>query len=176
MRITSLLLFGLLLSGTTLAQAPPKITKATVAFRIKNAGLNVNGTFGGFQGVLLFDPASPEKGSLTASVDAATVDTGIKLRNEHLRKPEYFDVAAHPRISLKSTRLAAKGGNAFTGTFDLTMKGNTRAVTIPFTFVNGQFDGSFVIDRRDYGVGKNSLIMGDNVTITIQVQTAATPQ
>jgi polyisoprenoid-binding protein YceI len=172
MTMKPILLFfiTLLINGLAVAQLPLKITKATVSFRIKNAGLNVNGSFGGFQGTLLFDPANPAKSSLTASVEANAVDTGIKMRDDHLRKPEYFNVAAHPRISLKSTSITAKGGNAFVGTFDLTLKGTTRPVTIPFTVSNGQFDGSFTIDRRDFGVGKNSLIMGDNVTITIGVK------
>ena len=170
----TLLIFCLtvLMSGFAVAQQALKITKATVSFTIKNAGLNVNGSFGGFQGTLTFDPANLSRSSMTASVDANSIDTGINARDNHLRKPEYFEVAKFPLISLQSKSIVAKDGDAFEGTFDLTLKGRTRSVIVPFTVQNGQFTGSFKIDRRDYGVGGNSLIMGDTVTIKIQVQTA----
>jgi polyisoprenoid-binding protein YceI len=171
MKQLTTLLIALLTSAFTLAQTPLTVSKASVAFKIKNAGLNVNGSFGGFQGTLAFDPANPAAGQLTASVDANSINTGINSRDNHLRKPEYFNVAQYPRISLKSTRITAKNGGTFEGMFDLTLKGRTRSVAIPFTFSNGLLTGTFQIDRRDYGVGGNSLIMGDIVTITIQVET-----
>ncbi len=170
MKTTLLTLLGVLVGLVAAAQTQWKPGTATVSFRIKNAGLTVNGTFGGFQGQLFFDPANPEKSTLLASVDAKTVDTGIGLRNDHLRKKEYLDVASFPRITLKSTRITARGNGMYTGTFELNLKGVTRPVSFPFTCTNGTFDGEFKIDRRDFGVGKNSLVMGDEVTITIHVQ------
>ncbi|OIN57506.1 YceI family protein [Arsenicibacter rosenii] len=175
MKTSLLTLLGIVAGFVATAQTQWKPTTASVSFRIKNAGLAVNGTFGGFQGQLLFDPANPEKSVLIASVDAKAVDTGIGLRNDHLRKKEYLDVASFPRVTLKSTRITAKGNGMYTGAFELSLKGVTRPVSFPFTFTNGTFDGGFIIDRRDFGVGKNSLIMGDEVTITIHVQSVPVP-
>lgn len=156
------------------AQTLWKPTKAAVTFTIRNAGLNVEGSFGGFMGELNFDPKAPEKGQLSASVDASTIQTGISMRNNHLRKPEYFDVANHPRISLKSTRLMRQSGNAYEGTFALTLKGTTRTVTIPFTVVEegdkATFSGQFTLNRLDYKLGGKSLLMSNEATVKLYVQ------
>ena len=67
---------ALLLSLSAVAQPNWKATKAKVTFKIRNAGLNVNGSFDGLTGNLEFDPAAPEKARLSASVTAKTVDPG----------------------------------------------------------------------------------------------------
>ena len=175
---TFFLALGLLLNLSAFAQPNWKTTKATVTFKIKNAGLNVDGSFDGFVGNLMFDPAMPEKAQLTASVDAASLDTGIGMRNNHLKKTEYFDVATYPRISLKSIKVEKKGANTYLGTFALTIKNTTHNVMIPFTVTQtgivAQFAGEFVINRRDYAVGGRSLLMGNDVTISIAVQAQST--
>ncbi|MBC8154174.1 MAG: YceI family protein [Bacteroidetes bacterium] len=178
MKNTLLLAFGLLASLSAAGQPNWKTTKASVTFTIRNAGLGVDGSFAGFVGNLMFDPAAPEKAQLSASVDAGTLETGINMRNNHLKKPDYFDVAAHPRITLKSTAVQKKGATSYIGTFALTLKGTTRTVTVPFTVnqtgTTAQFAGEFPINRRDYGVGGKSLLLSDNVTIRIEVQSQST--
>lgn len=177
-KLTFLLALGLLLSLSAVAQPNWKTTKATVTFKIKNAGLTVNGSFGGFMGNLVFDPAMPEKAQLTASVDVATLETGVGMRNNHLKKEDYFDVEKYPRISLKTMRIDKKGSNVYEGTFAVTLKGITRNVTIPFTVTQtgmmAQFAGEFEINRRDYKIGGRSLLMGNDVTISIAVQAQST--
>ncbi|GAB3710983.1 hypothetical protein GCM10027592_48130 [Spirosoma flavus] len=172
------LVLGILFSLSVVAQPNWKTTKAAVTFKIKNAGLNVDGSFGGFSGMLVFDPAMPEKAQLSASVDAATLETGVNMRNNHLKKEEYFDVAKYPRINLKSTRIEKKGATAYLGTFALTIKETTRTVMIPFTVTQtgmiAQFVGEFVINRRDYDVGGRSLLMGSDVTINLSIQAQST--
>lgn len=175
---TLFLVFGLLMGLSAVAQPNWKTTKAAVTFKIRNAGLTVNGSFDGFMGNLVFDPAMPEKAQLSASVNTSTIDTGIGMRNNHLKKEEYFDVANHPKITLKSTHIEKKGANAYLGTFALTIKGTTRNVTIPFTVSQtgtiAQFGGEFEINRRDYNVGGRNLLMGNDVTITIAIQAQST--
>ncbi len=178
MKNQSLWLGLLLLTALpALSQSAWKVTKPAVTFTIKNAGLNVDGSFGGFVGTLLFDPARPETAKITATVETATLNTGVGMRDNHLKKTDYFDVAAHPRISLTSVSVEKKGGTTYSGVFDLTLKGTTRRVTMPFTFTqtgnNGTFSGSFSINRQDYKVGKSNLFLSDNVTISISVQAQA---
>jgi polyisoprenoid-binding protein YceI len=157
-----------------LSQTTWKPTKAAITFSIRNAGLNVDGSFGGFTGTLLFDPARPETGKLSGTIETASLSTGLGLRDSHLRKAEYFDVAAFPRISLTSVSIENKGGNNFSGVFDLTLKGTTRRVTVPFTFTQqgktGQFSGSFTINRLDYKVGKSNLFLSEKATVSLAVQ------
>ncbi len=170
--------FGCLLALSVVvparSQSVWRPTNASVTFKIRNAGLGVDGTFGGFVGTLRFDPANPATGKLAATVEAATLNTGIGLRDGHLKKEDYFDVTTHPRISLTSVSLEKKG-NAYSGVFDLTLKGTTRRVTIPFTFTQtgntGHFVGQFTINRLDYKVGKSNMFLSDNVTISLDVQT-----
>jgi polyisoprenoid-binding protein YceI len=173
----SLLLTGLIVFPA-LSQTVWRPTKASVTFVIRNAGLGVDGSFGGFAGTLAFDPANPATGKLTATVETNTLSTGIGLRDNHLKKEDYFDVAKHPRITLTSVSVEKKTGNAYTGIFDLTLKGTTRRVTVPFTFTQtgkaGHFVGQFTINRLDYKVGKSNMFLSDNLTVSLDVQAQAT--
>ena len=175
-----LLVPGLILLLTplaALAQPAWKPIKAAVTFTIRNAGFTVDGSFSGFAGVLAFDPAAPDKAQLTATIETATLNTGNGLRDGHLKKPDYFDVATFPRISLKSVRVAKSSTNAYVGTFDLTIKTTTRPVQIPFTFARtgttGTFAGSFTIDRVQYGVGKKSFLLSNEVRIDFKIDVQA---
>ncbi len=156
-----------------------QVASAAVSFKIKNAGIGTQGGFSGFGGKILFDPDALETSRLEASVDAKTIDTGIGLRDNHLRKEEYFHADKYPKITMKSVRIVRAGGNAFTGTFQLTIKAVTRKVDIPFTFVqsgNGaRLKGDFIIDRRAYGVGRNHFTLSDNATISIDLRLAKPP-
>lgn len=166
-------LFFLLSPLSALAQPAWKPVKTAVTFTIRNAGFNVDGNFSGFAGQLLFDPAAPNKAQLTATIETATLSTGNSLRDGHLKKPDYFDVATYPRISLKSVRIVKSSTNAYVGTFDLTIKTTTKPVQIPFTFTHsgttGTFAGSFLIDRIQYGVGKKSFLLSNDVRIDLKI-------
>jgi polyisoprenoid-binding protein YceI len=74
-------------------------------------------------------------------------------------------------INIKSD-FFGKDGQNFKGYFKLTIKGITKDITIPFIFDNNIMKGEFTIDRRDFKVGGNSMVMGDKVTISIQVNFA----
>ena len=152
-----------------------KPTTASVSFKIKQFGLTVKGNFKGFSGVIKFDPNDLANSSLYASVDANTLDTDNGLRNSHLKeKSEYFDVAKYPTLKMNTTKII-KEGNRFMGYFDLTIKGKTKNVKIPIFFTpdgeTATFQGSTVINRRDWSIGGKSLGMGNDVIFTIVVNT-----
>ena len=146
--------------------------KSTVKFSIKNFGINVGGSFKGLTGDIDFDKANPDKAVFNVSIDAATVNTDNDSRDNHLRKAEYFDVTNHPKITFKSDKVSAKGSD-FTVSGQLTIKGVTKAISIPFKAQPKDdgyiFDGSFQLNRRDFKVGGNSVVLGDNVTVTLSV-------
>ena len=77
---------------------------------------------------------------------------------------------------MKSVSIKHNNGSNYTGTFNLTIKDKTNQVQIPFTYSeNGNtanFKGSFKIKRSDYGVGGKSMVMSDDVTISIDVSTS----
>jgi len=166
----------LLLSVGTLAfpQSKYTVTKSTITFKIKNLGVHTGGNISGFKGDIQFDPAHLDAGSIEASVETNTINTGNDTRDEHLRSDSYFDVAKYPKITIKSVSLMHKSGDSYTGTFSLTIKDKTNTVDIPFTYTEtgntASFKGTLQIKRSDYGVGDKSMIMANEVNISIDVE------
>lgn len=142
-----------------------------VRFVIKNAGVNVKGSFSKMDVQGTFDPENPSTASFTASIDVSTLDTGIKGRDKHLKKEKYFDLENYPKIHFKSTSVSQREGQ-FLLKGKLKIKSTEREVEIPFSYKKEEtgnwLEGYFEIDRRDYSVGKKHLIMGSKVKITIR--------
>ncbi len=164
--ITSTLLLLLCLNLSVRAQ------EAEISFKIKNAGVFVDGTFDSIQVVQNFNPDDLSRSSFQAKIPVSTVFTGIKARDRHLLKAKYFDVENHPEITFNSTSInKVEEGYQLTG--DLTIKGETKSIMLDFKLekegLSTYYFGYLELDRRDYGVGKNHLILGDIVRITIQV-------
>lgn len=164
------ILFFLFLLLSVPGKAQWRFSGGTVQFSIKNAGLRVEGKFTGIQARVEFDPARPETAVLFASVDANTIETGIKLRDKHLKKEEYFFTDKYPQINLSLVNLIKRQSD-WLGRFNLTLKGTTRTVEIPLVFAeNGKsasLSGKFTLNRLDYQVGGNSWTMGDEVKINV---------
>lgn len=172
MKKVLIFLLSVSIANTVFAQNWKPVT-AGVNFKMKMLGTSVNGNFKGFSGILKFDPADLANSSLIGTVETNTVDTDNNLRNRHIReKEEFFNVAKYPKLKMKTTKIE-KDGNNYVGYFDLTMKETTKNVKIPFIFKQegdkATFQGSTVIDRRDWKVGGGTFGMGDNVTFTITV-------
>jgi polyisoprenoid-binding protein YceI len=150
-----------------------QIKSSTIEFKIKNAGMNIQGCFSGLEAEIQFNPLKPEKANILASVKAKTIDTGNDTRDNHLRKPDYFDSDKYPKITLQSTKIEKTGPISFKGYFKLTIKGITRDVVIPFNFIRivekTEIKGSFTLNRRDYNIGSKSLSLSDNVTVYISI-------
>lgn len=158
------------------AQTKQTVTKASVTYQIKNMGFATSGKFGGLEATILFDKAHLTTSSIEASVAVKTVDSQDDMRDEHLRKEDFFDADHYPKITLKSISFKQKSGNNFSGEFDLTIKGKAKRVTIPFSYIvkgnAGVFAGSFKINRLDFGVGDTSVVLSNEVTIFLNVETA----
>ena len=74
----------------------------SVNFKIKNAKLNVSGILGGLKATIAFDPLNPLNGTFEGNLDVKTLKTGINMRDNHLKKTEYFNVEKFPDINLKT--------------------------------------------------------------------------
>jgi polyisoprenoid-binding protein YceI len=166
----------LLLSITSysFSQSKYTVTKSTIIFQIKNLGINTNGSISGFKGDIQFDPAHLVASSIEASVETNTINTGNDTRDEHLRGDSYFEAAKYPKILIKSISLKHKGSDSYTGTFSLTIKDKTTTVTIPFNYAEtgntASFKGTLQIKRSDYDIGSKSMVMSDDVNISIDVE------
>lgn len=166
-----LLAIGGRLNAQTLQPVPDS---SKVEFRIRNFGLNVNGSFKGIKGTITVPGSNLAGAVFDVTVDAATVETGIGMRDDHLRKTDYFDVAKFPVIRIKSTEIKpmkVEGNYTFNGT--LTIKDVTKPLSFSFKAIrtgNGfVFTGGFKINRRDFGVGGNSISMSDETTVNLAV-------
>jgi polyisoprenoid-binding protein YceI len=145
-------------------------TTGSVQFYIKNAGITVDGKFSGIVASIKFDENDLTNSSIYASVKTNTVNTGIDKRDEHLLKTEYFDAVKYPKVELKSTSIT-KSETGYYGAFDVTIKGKTKNITMPFTFINngntGKFSGTLKLNRLDFGVGESSFVLSDDVKVKI---------
>lgn len=157
-------------------QAPvwiPGDNGSSVKFRIKNLGVSITGSLTGLQGKILFDPSNPATSSFEASVEVSSINTGIDLRDDHLKKEEYFDAKNYPRIHFVSTRVSTGRSGSYNITGQLTIKKVTREISFPFTATqqgNGyNFSGEFKINRRDFGVGGSSFTLSDNLTVQLNI-------
>jgi polyisoprenoid-binding protein YceI len=159
-----------------LAQVKSNISKSKITFEIKNLGFKTGGTIGGVQGNVAFDPANLSGSKIDATADATTLDTDNDLRNEHIKGEKFFNVAVYPKISMSSTAFKSKGGNNYTGTFNITIKGKTKPVELPFSYTaagsTALLKGSFKIKRSDFGIGGSSMTLSDEATIFIETESA----
>lgn len=166
--VLTFLLIGLSANGGY-AQAIDA-SRSSVSFKTTNMYVNtVTGTFGGMIGQLRFDPAEWQKATFSVCIDASTVNTGNKARDTHLRKPDFFDVEAHPTICFVSTDIRRKGKNQYELMGNLTLLDVSRRVAILFTHDGNTLRGSLSINRFNYSLGKgtNTFLVGDRVDIDI---------
>lgn len=167
-----ILIFGFLVSQVH-AQTAWKVETALVTFEVKNAGLNVKGTLGDFKGDIIFDRKNLTHASMKGTVNVSTIKTGIGVRDKHLQSEEYFNANAFPTIQLVSS-FFGKSEDGYRAYFKLTMKGITKDVMIPIVWVedgkNATVSGSFKLNRLDFGIGKKSLILNNDINVYIELK------
>jgi polyisoprenoid-binding protein YceI len=154
----------------------PVEQSSSVQFKVSHQMIfksTVTGKFSGLKGTMVFDPANLAQADINVSVAAETINSGIGMRDSHLKKDEYFDVQKYPLITIKSQTITkASGADTYTFTGTLTMKGVTKTISFPFTAKaeNGgyEFKGSFQVNRLDYNVGTDNSI-DKNVEIDLDV-------
>jgi polyisoprenoid-binding protein YceI len=160
------LFFPLFLSAQTIKPENP------IQFKIKNAGITVDGAISDWEVEVDFDPKKLNQSSIRGKANPESIQTGIKLRDKHLQGREYFYIQKFPVISLKSKSFRSNGKNAFVGIFELQIRDVMREVEIPFTLTQTgkqrKFKGEFVIDRLDYGLGEKSLVLSDEVRVVVE--------
>ncbi|MBI3769729.1 MAG: YceI family protein [Deltaproteobacteria bacterium] len=148
---------------------------------------NVHGTFAKFSGHVDGDQATPTAARIEATIDAASIDTANQKRDEHLRSPDFLDVAKFPTITFKSKKLENAGEAKWKVTGDLTLHGVTREVLLdvsdvappikdPMGNMRAGAEARTTINRQDFGVSFHKtldgggVIVGDAIAITIDVE------
>lgn len=121
-----------------------------------------------------------EQASVSVTIDAASIDSGVDVFDEHLRGEDYFHVEKFPVITFRSTNVAFDG-QQFLLTGELTMKGVSKNVTLEGVFnLGGQhfrskkpmlgFSAKGQIKRSEWGLGKYAPFVGDDVDLVIEVE------
>lgn len=146
----------------------------------------VHGKITGVKGKVEFDGKDITKASVDASLDPASIDTGNAKRDEHLRSPDFLDVAKFPTMTFKSKKVE-KTKDGFNLTGDLTLHGVTKPVTLkaegptpemkdPWGNTRRGVSASTKINRKDFGLNWNKalesggVLVGDELDITIEME------
>jgi len=168
-----LLLVSFLSLSSFAQNLTPSDPDSKIAFTIKNMGMNVEGTLKGLKGKMIFDPKNLKSSLFDVTADVNTINTDNKRRDDHLKKPDFFDAEKYPVIAIKTTGIQAKGNNIYFAKAVLTMHGVSKNIQFDFiakTVNEGyNFAAEFSLNRRDYGVGGNSMTMGDEVKVKLDV-------
>lgn len=149
------------------------VKSCAVSFKIKNAGINVDGKFTAVIAKINIDEKDFSKSSFQGTVKSNSIETGIKLRNDHLKdKAEFFNAAKFPEIVMKSTKITQ---TSLPGTYKvdwlITIKGVSK--TLSSEVIVKKQAGTMLaystlkVNRRDLGIGGKSITMSDTVTITL---------
>jgi len=139
----------------------------------------VRGAFNEFEGSAVLDWADPANSTARVTIDVASIDTRNGQRDAHLRSNDFLAIEEFPQITFASTGVRQTGEAEFELTGDLTIKGVTNAVTVPFTFEGTSldpfgntrvgFEGAVTINRRDYGVSWNAALETGGVLVSDKI-------
>src|SRR5690554_357642 len=166
----------LLLQFTSVAQAIDQ-SKSMVYFKIGNMGFSsVKGTFSGFTGKVDFNPNQLSTAQIDVCIDAGSIDTRNKKRDDHLRSKDFFEVETYPKICFTSEKITKKA-EEYIAYGKLQMHGVTQSVEIPLTLKDNKLTGFITVNRFDYKVGENigTFMAGTEVDIMIHCFLKPTP-
>ncbi len=139
----------------------------------------VRGGFNEFEGSAVVDGEDLTKSSAQLVIKAASIDTRNEQRDAHLRSNDFLALDEHPEITFSSRSVQPTGPASLEVSGDLTVRGVTREVTVPFEFdgavidpwgnLRAGFEGSLEINRKDYGVSWNSALEAGGVLVSEKV-------
>jgi polyisoprenoid-binding protein YceI len=152
----------------------------------------VRGKFEALEGTISYDPANVAASKVNVTIDASSITTGVGDRDNHLKSPDFLDVANFPTLTFVSTKVEPTGDGKAKVTGDLTIRGTTRSVTLDATFEGtgknpwgvevAGFSGTTKINREDWGLTWNAvletggLLVSKDVQINLEVQAALQPE
>jgi polyisoprenoid-binding protein YceI len=141
---------------------------------------SVRGYFHEFEGRLHLDADNPAASTASVTIKVASIDTGQEQRDAHLRSPDFFDVETYPEITFVSTGVNPVDDETYRLTGDLTIRDQTRPVTLEITY-NGSakdpfgnrragFEGKGTVNRKDWGLTWNAVLETGGIMISEKVR------
>ncbi len=183
------LMAGLLLTGAATAQTKWSVDAAhsNVKFSITHMVVSeIEGSFRGFEGIVVAPEANFNNASVEFSVKTATVFTDNDQRDAHLKGDDFFNAEKFPNMTFKSTSFKKAADNKYTLTGNLTIRDVTKPITFEVTYggtakdpwgnTKAGFKAKSAIKRLDYGLRWNTLteaggmVVGDEVGILLNIE------
>jgi len=130
---------------------------------------------------LAWNSSDPSKSTVSVTIDASKIDSGVDVFDDHLRDKKFFDVENYPTITFNSTRVTMRDSHVGTMIGDLTIKGKTLPATVHLKFnktaVNKRkgaqvigLTGHSIIKRSDWGIDTAVPMVSDEIEIIIQAE------
>jgi len=136
------------------------------------------GQFRRWNAQIAFDPKNLAGSKVSVSIDMASAATGDADRDQALPTPDWFSAKAQPRASFVSTGFKDLGGGRFEADGNLTIRGVSRPIALPFTLAisgdTARMNGSAVLNRTAFGIGQGQWKTGDVVATEVTVTVALT--
>ena len=163
-------------------------THASAAFKVRHLMVShVRGELGPVSGTIWIDEREIERSRVDVSIDARGINTRDDKRDAHLRSADFLDVATHPTVTFRSTKVERGGRERLLVTGDLTIRGATRPVTLevdplpppvadPWGSTRRGATARTRLNRRDWGLVWNlaleagGVVVGDEVAVEIEVE------
>ena len=152
---------------------------------------NVRGEFAKVTGTVVYDPKNLKASSVEATIDATSINTHEPKRDNHLKSPDFFDVAKYPTLTFKSKKVEKAGAGKLRVTGDLTIHGVTKEVVLDVEgptpeakmgpSIRSGASASTTVNRKDFGLTWNKalesggVLVGDEVKITLEIEMERKP-
>ena len=182
-RLISIIIVAALLSPLHVFAATYIIDPAhtTIGFKVKHLMIaNVKGVFERFKGTVTIEEKDITKSKVDVSIEMASINTNIAKRDDHLRSPDFFDVAKFPTMTFVSNKVEKTGADTLKVTGNLTIKGVSRPVTLNVEGPTGEIkspqgdvkrgaSATAAINRQDFGVSWSKKLDGGGVVVADDV-------
>ncbi|WP_321394237.1 YceI family protein [uncultured Desulfuromusa sp.] len=161
---------------------------SVAGFKIKHMMISdVSGSFNDVQGTVIINEDDLTLSKVSVTITAASIDTGIQKRDNHLKSADFFDVTNYPALIFTSKQVKDVSGDGFTLVGDLTIHGVTKEVELSVTELTAEIKDPWgnirkaakattKINRKDFGLTWNAaleaggVLVGDEVRIELDVQ------
>jgi polyisoprenoid-binding protein YceI len=171
----ALLVAPFVASASTAAAATWKLdlARSRLEFSAVQTGAKFEGKFSRFGAAISFDPDHLNTSHIAVTIDLASAATGDRQRDTALPGTDWFDVAQFPQAKFETTAIRKTGATSYEAIGNLTLRGVTKPLTLPFTLqINGATAhavGRTALVRNAFGVGQGPWATGQWVGLNVDV-------
>lgn len=162
-------------------------THSSISFSVRHMVFaKVRGRFGTWTGKVGLDDGDLTRSKVEVTIDAASIDTGVVDRDNHLRSPDFLNAEQFPELTFESKNIESAGGEAYRVHGNLTIRDVTRPVVLDVTYSGrakdpwgnqrAAFTATTSLDRREFGLAYNQILeaggvlVGETIDIELEVQ------